>query len=247
MALGTTRPWTVIGHRNDGSPIHLFAGGASDDDDGDTGIDLEGDGVPAGRAADEDDEEPDDLEEEKPKPAAKVVTQADLDRALGALEKERTAAKEARGKVRDLTAQLRAAQQGTAPSAAGDEAAAKAVEDAVAAAESRFKPMVVNEAARAALFAAGLSPDTGTATLKKLLKMIDMADVDVDEDGVSGLEDQIDQIKDAIPALFAKPEPEPPVQKVRAPRIDAAGRKNEQPKPKSAAEQHAAAALGNRS
>jgi hypothetical protein len=116
----------------------------------------------------------------------------------------------------------------------------KAVEEARAEAESRFKPMIVGKAARLGLVAAGLAPDTSEDRMKRLLKMIDMSDVDLDEDGeVSGLEDQIDQIKESLPELFRKPEPEP-VPKVRAPKIDAADRKNQQPKPKTTGEIHAA-------
>jgi hypothetical protein len=174
------------------------------------------------------------------------VTQADLDRAMGALEKERTAAKDARAKLREAQAQLRETKRGAGETAKGSEdAAAKAAEDAIAAAESRYKPLIVNEAARAALFAAGLDPETPKAAVKKLLRMIDLADVDVDEDGVSGLEDQIDQIKETLPALFAKPEPAAPAKPVRAPKIDVAGRKNEQPTPKTTGEIYAQRILGS--
>jgi hypothetical protein len=256
MTLGNSArpaPWTIIGYRKDGRPIHLLAGGsAAEDDEDDSGIDLgaDGDEDETDEGADEEAEPDDEAEEEKPKPkpkpAAKGPTDADLKRVTGALDKERAAAKTARATVRELQAELRVAKKAAEPKAGDDEAVVKAVEEARTEAEARFKPMIVGKAARFGLVAAGLAPDTSEDRMKRLLKMIDMSDVDLDEDGeVSGLEDQIDQIKDTLPELFRKPEPEAPAPKPRAPKIDAADRKNAQPAPKSTGEKHAAAILGN--
>jgi hypothetical protein len=244
MTLGNT-PWTVIGYRADGRPIHLLAGGATDDDDDDTGIDVSAD--------DADDEPEDDVEEEsddteedkpKPKPATKGPTDADLKKVSGALEKEREANKANRAKIRELETAARAAKKAADAKPGEDEATAKLVEDARAEVESQWKPRVINKSARVALLEAGLPADTPDARVKKLLKMLDLSDIDVDEDGeVSGLEEQIDQIKETIPELFRKPEPEPAPARVRAPKIDSANRPNAQPAPKTTGEIHAAAIL----
>lgn len=244
-------PWTVIGYRADGRPIHVYAGGsAAEDDDDDTGIDVGADGDD-----DEDEDEAGDAADaaedaaDKPKPAPpKAPTEADLKRVTGALDKERAAAKAARATVRELQAELKAAKKAAEPKTGDDEVVVKAAEAARAEAEAQYKPIIVNKEARLALVAAGLSPDTSDARMKRLLKMIDLSDVDVDEDGeVSGLDDQIDQIKETLPELFRKPEPEPaPAPKVRAPKVDAADRRNTQPAPRTTGEIHAAQILGGR-
>lgn len=247
MTLGTRpTPWTVIGHRADGRPIHLIAGGSGEDDDDDMGIDVSADDTDEpDDDADEVDEEPEDKPKPKP-PVAKGPTDADLKRVQGALEKERAAAKAARVRTRELEAELRAAKKAAEPKGDDDEVVVRAVEAARAELEGRFKPMIVNKEARLALVAAGLSPDTSNARMTKLLKMIDLSDIDVDEDGeVSGLDDQIDQIKETLPELFRKPEPEPaPAPKVRAPKLDAANKPAAQPQPRTTGEIHAAAILG---
>lgn len=255
MTLGNSElpQWEIIGYRADGRPIHQLAGAAGDDED-DTGIDLGEDD-----AEEEPDDETEEVEEEpdadedeapkpkpKPKPVAKGPTEADLKRVAGALEKERAAAKDARAKLRETQQALREAKKALEPKSGDDEAVIKAADEARTEAEARFKPMIVGKAARLGLVAAGLAPDTSEDRMKRLLKMIDMSDVDLDEDGeVSGLEDQIDQIKETLPELFRKPEPEPapPAPKVRAPKVDAADRKNVPPAPKTTGEMHAARIL----
>jgi hypothetical protein len=258
MTLGNSArpaPWTIIGYRKDGRPIHLLAGGSGEDED-DTGLDLGADDGEEDAEEEPDEVEADETEAEEekpkpkpkpqPKPAAKGPTEADLTRVTGALEKERAAAKTARATVRELQAELRAAKKAAEPKTGDDDAVVKAVEEARAEEAAKFKPIVVTKAARAALLEAGLATDTPSDKVKKMLRLIDFDDIDFDEDGeVSGLEDQIDQIKTDFPELFRKPEPEKPEPKPRAPKIDAADRKNVQPQPKTTGEKHAAAILGN--
>jgi hypothetical protein len=246
MTLGNSArpaPWTVIGYRKGGRPIHLLAGGsAAEDDDDDLGIDT----GPDDDGPDDEAAEAEAETEEKPKPAAKAPTQADLEKVAGALEKEREANKAHRAKIRTLEAEARAAKKAADAKPGEDEATAKAVEDARSETENRFKPMIVNKSARVALLEAGLPADTSDARVKKLLRLLDLSDIDVDEDGeVSGLDRQIDQIKDDFPELFRKAEPEAAPAKIRAPRVDAAPRSNAQPVPKTTGERHAAAILGN--
>lgn len=118
----------------------------------------------------------------------------------------------------------------------GDDAAQKATE----AAEARYKPVAVRSAARAAFMEAGLT-DATAEQVKKLLRLIDMDDVEIGDDGeVDGLEDQIADIKDNFPALFA---PKDEVTARRRTRIAAAG-KNGGARPKTPSEMQAAALFG---
>lgn len=248
-------PGTIIGWlRNGTRPVYVQAGGAEDDDDDDTGIDLEGGSTGGGGAADddEDDVEDSDSEEEEPKPkpaaaktAEKAYKQSDIDKLTGALDKERAASKAARAQIRELTTQLKTATK--KPSTDEAEAALEAArEEAAAKKEQELKPVVVNAAAKAALLDAGLTAK-GPATIKKLLRTLDLADIDVADDGeVIGLDDQIDGIKDAFPELFKKDEPAP-APKLRAPRLDAAGKNNTPTAPKTTGERYAQQILGPRS
>lgn len=241
-------PGTIIGWlRNGTKPVYIAAGG-SEDDDGDTGIDLEGgDGAPADDDQDDAEDTDEAAEEAKPaapKPGDKQYSKSDIDKLTGALDKERAASKAARTQIRELTTQLRTATK--KPST--DEAAAAletAREEAAAAKEQQLKPVVVNAAAKAALLGAGLSA-TSDATIKKLLRTLDLADIDVGDDGeVTGLDEQIDGIRDAFPELFKKDEPAP-AQKIRAPRLDAAGKNNTPAAPKTTGERYAQQILGDR-
>lgn len=243
-------PGTIIGWLRGGTkPVYVQAGG-SEDDDGDTGLDLEGGGTDDAADDVEDDAEPDDTAEDaKPaaaKAAEKAPTKDDITKLSGALEKERAAAKAARAQNRELAAQLKAATR--KPSTDEAEASLEAArEEAAAAAEQKLKPVVINSAAKAALLAAGLNA-TSDATIKRLLRTLDLADIDIDDDGeVSGLDEQIDGIKEAFPELFKKDEPAP-APRMRAPRLDAAGKNNTPPAPKTTGEIYAQQILGrNRS
>lgn len=97
--------------------------------------------------------------------------------------------------------------------------------------ESRYKPIVVRQAARAAFAEAGLrNPET---SLPRVLKLLELDEVDVSEDGdVEGLDEQIAEIKNEWPELF--------VQR-RAPRVDGADQGASGGRQKSSAEQITAA------
>lgn len=86
-----------------------------------------------------------------------------------------------------------------------DEVEAKARETA----DAKWKPVVVRSQAAAAFAAAGLQ--AGEGALPKVLKMLDVDALDVDDDGtVDGLDDQVEEIKAALPGLFAPaPRPKP--------------------------------------
>ncbi len=110
--------------------------------------------------------------------------------------------------------------------------------------ETRYKPIVVRGAARAALaesgaILAGADGKPSPMRLDRMLKLIDLDELEVgDDDEVSGLDAQIDQIKKDYPEFFERPRPP------ARPKGDAADRKPEPAKPKSSAERLAAALGG---
>lgn len=143
---------------------------------------------------DQDLEQEDDGEEQDPEPFVKddgkPFTKADhdaLQTALAAARKEaRTAKRAAKGKPADTE---------------------KAANEAEQAAAAKYKPIVVKTAARGALAEAGLILPKGKeqAALGKALKLLDMDEIDLSDDGeVEGLEEQIDELKGLYPELFAK-------------------------------------------
>lgn len=155
-------------------------------------------------------------------------TQQDWDNVQLALKKARQDARAAR----------------KAPKAEGEDVpdVDKAVAAASEAAGAKYKPMVVKAHARAAFAEAGLVMPKGKtdSALSRALRLLDLEDIDVDDDGeVSGLAEQIDEIKGEFPELFAQ-------KPARVARIDSADKGNAgNGKPKSSAE--VMASLINRS
>lgn len=231
-------PGTIIGYLDSGEPVIVCAGSSDDDDSDDVGIDLDGGGdTDADDEQDEVDEDSDD-DADKAKPAAKKtdgsVTQADID-ALREAQAKRNA--EHRSEVRKLRAQLRDVKTAGQKADAGtDEATVKAIEEAQAAAEKRYKPIAIRSAARAAFLEAGLT-DLSDSRMRSLTRLLVMEDIEVDEDGdVVGLDDQIDAIKEDLPELFRKAEVESVDNgkpRIRAPKGDAADKKNTPIPPKT--------------
>ncbi|KND38474.1 phage scaffolding protein [Streptomyces acidiscabies] len=79
----------------------------------------------------------------------------------------------------------------------------KVRDDAVKESDSRWKPIVVKQAARAALAEAGLIKPPN-----RLLRMLDMDDIDVNEDGeIDGLDEQIRDFKKEFPEFFGRSTP----------------------------------------
>jgi hypothetical protein len=84
-----------------------------------------------------------------------------------------------------------------------------ASEKAAKAEREKWKPMVVRQAATSALSEAGLvlpdDPDDRRRALKRALRLLDLGDVEVDDDGdVDGLDDAIADLKDDMPELFTR-------------------------------------------
>jgi Phage minor structural protein GP20 len=135
----------------------------------------------------------------KDPPAYVAPSQDEWDRTTAALKKANNQARKLRQARRDGASNDSVTG---VPGTAAENAAAilKATNDAVVAASKKWMPKLVASAARVSLVAAGLvgSPD-------RLLKMIDHDDLEVDDDGeVSGLDEQVAELKAEYPELFSK-------------------------------------------
>lgn len=197
MADNRPNPFEPIGYWSSGRPIFPVMGASDDDDDDDSGGSGTGDGADNG------------TEGASGEPTEYAPpSEAEWKRTQEALARANAEAKKHRLKVRELSKTA----DGT-----DDEKTRKAAEDA----EKRFKPVAVRSAAKAAFLEAGLN-DATPDRLKKLLRLIEMDDVDVDDDGdVSGLDDQVESIKADYPELFKAPE------RRRAGRLDASNRSSD--------------------
>lgn len=180
---------------------------------------------------DEDEDEPDDEDDDDTEyvPPTKAEWKATQD----ALKKANSQAKRAR------FAAKKAAEARPTDSSAE-------VQKAITETETKWRPRLVNKAAKAALLAAGASkPD-------RLVKLIDHDDLDIDEDGeVVGLEAAVDEIKEDYPELFKAPADEEEDKTRRRPRrrpgSSDAGSSNGRPstRTKSSAERIASGLAGS--
>lgn len=160
-------------------------------------------------------------------------TKQDWENVQLALKKARQDARQAK----------REAKAGTSAEGGSTEApdVDKAVKEATTATEARYKPMVVKAAARAAFAEAGLvmPKGNGDAAMGRVIRLLDLDDLDIDDDGqVSGLVEQIDDIKADFPELFASTR--------RPARVDGADKPAGSAKPQSSADALAAMISGGR-
>lgn len=132
----------------------------------------------------------------EPTPAVKEdgqpVTAADWSALNEALRKARKDAREAK--------RTKPEQQPDAPDVD------KAVADAKAAATAEWKPRLVRSVARSAFLEAGLvlPKDNADGVMGRVLKMLDLDDLDVADDGtVDGLTEQVAEIRRDFPEMFA--------------------------------------------
>lgn len=262
-----THPWTglrALAVLPSGRPVWPVLGGADDDEGGtldvETGTTDDG-GKPAARRtapADADDapdddgpdtDDADDAEDDWTPPSREEWerVQKSLTDANAEAKKHRLAAREAKRTARSAARTAEKAPDGS-PQQDEAEAVARAKQEAAEEAERRYKPAAIRSAAEAKLIKAGLQDPTDRR-IAKLVKRLDMDDIDVDLDtgAVDGLDDQIEELRDDFAELFTPPAPpaeaEAPKRK-RAPRIDAADKKPAKEEPKSTGERHAARVLG---
>jgi len=117
-----------------------------------------------------------------------------------------------------------------------------AAEKATAEAEQKYKARTIKFAARGALASAGVDQ----SKLNKAIRLLDLDDLDLsDDDEVDGLDDQIEELKEEFPELFAPKEDRTNGHGRRIPRVNGAGRQAA-PKAKTSADLLAAALSGKR-
>lgn len=140
---------------------------------------------------------PDEETETPAKPD--TVSRTALDKAI----KERQAAK---AKLREREKELDELKRSTEGDA--ERTARETREQVQAELEKRYKPILVEKTARADLIAAGVKPDK----VARMVRLMSLDEIEVGDDGeVTGLDDQIEELKSDYPELFgtvdaAKPE-----------------------------------------
>lgn len=244
-------PWTILGYRADGRPIYPAAGGAEPDDDVDIVVD-DPEPDPADEPEPDDDPEPEPDDPPKPKPPAKNPKPGDDDYVPSAAEWRRTQAALKKANDEAKTNRLRAKEledKGRANESDHEKALREAREDG----EKKYRAPLVRTAARSALVEAGAlafladeadpesqaAKEKGDRRLTRLLKLVDIDALDVDESGeVAGLESAVDELRRDYPEQFTAPAKKP------KPRPNGANRPPAPDKPKTTAERHAQSVLG---
>lgn len=102
-----------------------------------------------------------------------------------------------------------------------EDADSKAQREAAEAAMAAVKPVAVRSAAKAAFLEAGASGEK----FNRLFKMLDLDRIEFDGDDVTGLDDQVDELKADLPELFVPPKSEEEPKPKATPRISPAGKK----------------------
>jgi hypothetical protein len=206
-----TEPGALLGFTKHGQPIFLIAGGAPGDDEGDgdgsdddatddasgDGDGDQGDGGADDAGTGDADGQKGDAAGKKP-PAAKQTrqpaAQQDADDPAAGLKKALAAE---RAKAKGLDKELKELRLKHASTE--ERQLLEAREQAATEAEARVKEPLVRALAASELRAAGVQ--TGTA---KLVGLLDLSKVELDDDGDPiGLTEQIDELREEFPNLFA--------------------------------------------
>jgi hypothetical protein len=221
--------WITTGER---TPLPLFvssfaksAASGGNDDDEDDDEDDEND--------DEDDDDPDADKSDDELRAELKATRASLAKANGQSAKRRKA-------LRERERELEEARKPKPKKKDDEDDDGPDLDTVRHEAKSEGEKAGIARAkraeAKAALLSAGVNPDR----VAKATNLIDLDDLDLDDDGLDGIDDAIEDLRKSWPELFARP------RKRRDSVIgerdaDGASRK---PKPKTASEQAAAQLLG---
>lgn len=153
---------------------------------------------------DEDDDEEDDDDEEEDPDADKSPEElaAELKRTRAALTKANKDGSRNRKKYRTRVAELESAQGKAGGKKDDDEDVEERIRKATEAAKSEVTSAadqrIIRSEAKAALTAKGADP----AKVKKLIGLLDMDDLEVDDDGVDGLDEAVDELVSDWPELF---------------------------------------------
>lgn len=100
----------------------------------------------------------------------------------------------------------------------------KAKREATEAALAALKPVAIKAEARSAFLAAGADAEKAV----RLVRLLDLSKVEIDGDTVTGLDDQVDELKAEFPELFAKPKDGTPP-KPKTPATEVGSRKPNAP------------------
>lgn len=170
---------------------------------------------------------------ETPKPAPPKTTtgptQAQLEELQRKLDETAAKLKSVNAESADRRKRLEALEREQ------ETAQEKAIREAVEATNEANKPRIVRAEARVALAAADARPERIAA----LTRFLDLDKITVDGDDVTGLEDQVTQLKTEYPEFFKSEEPVEP-QKPATPKLQVAN-KAPADKPRTIGEQIAAA------
>lgn len=187
--LHPTTGLTAVGLLLNGRPVWPVLGAEGDEDEGaaeEEGADEEG----TGDADQEDGADDAAVEKPAPKKPADMVSRAELLKATAARDTAKRELREERAAIAKLK------QQGEDDTA---KAIREAAEEAATAAEKKYKPIAL----RAALLTAGVK----AGRIAGAVKLLEIDDIEVDGNGeVSGLEGQLDGLREEWPELFASAE-----------------------------------------
>lgn len=140
-------------------------------------------------------EDTDDGQDPESSRGSETVTRAELDKVI----RERQKAKQALRQARDDLAKAQRTNEGES-----EKATREAREAALAEADKRYKPLIIATSAKAELVAAGVKADK----VARLTKLLDLGEIEVESDGsVSGLTEQVTELKAEWPELFEEPKP----------------------------------------
>lgn len=268
-------PGTPIGYLSSGKPVYPVIGGSSDafdvePDDADTEEEEELDD------ADDDTPDDGKGKYVPPSRAEWLKVQASLTKANAQAKQRREALADREKKLQELQdkdaereadAERRALLDGARPKKKAAEGGggapapvlpdgvltkaqvrqqmAQATREAEERTASKFRGIAVNQAARAALASSGVQ----TSNVSRLVRLLDLDEVQIDDDGeiVEGLDEQIEALKADLPQLFRPAEAEKPKpRRAPAPRVSASDRAAVEERPRTTADQMAAAILGSR-
>ncbi len=157
-----------------------------------------------GKKDDETDEgeEEDDLTAEAEAGVSDTVPRAEMVKAIKARQAAKT-------KLREVQAAI--AAERAKHETEGETAVREATEKAAKTERDKYKPALVMTGARAALLAA--NPKKGAAGIPRLIKMMDLDEIDVNDDlELEGVDEEVARLQEEFPELFgeeaAKPKDE---------------------------------------
>lgn len=152
------------------------------------GVRMEATDPPPPPEGDEDDDDSDDEDEDDDDDSDDEDEDEELgEKGVKALQRERQARKDAEKELKRLKRE-------------GEDEQATALREATEAVETKYHGLIAKAAFKAGLAEAGLKKGQG-----KLLKLLDLEEVTVDEDGeVSGVDEQVRDLRKEFPELFGR-------------------------------------------